>query len=370
MSFDDYTHIEPYYHVPDSRLSESMSYVNESKTLLWVDIYKAQIHKVENIQDPQSSHKVIELSRTTYSPDARVPYPSFAPDDLKESVGVVFPNFTKNKPADEVHTVLFAARLGIGRADFTTGKWEYLLLYTKALEGHPTATHERLMRLRSNDGNITPDGRYIIVGLMHDFFEIVLADPVPLGLIMKIDMELGKAEVVWDGIWIPNAFSWDADMQHVYVTDSWNNCIWKCDYDQGFHPHGPSGVPKEHKDWRSSREMFIDIRRNNTANVHSPEPDGSYLDKKNNILYQCVWGTGRIQAYSFEKAAWVKDFKLPVPRLSSCCVVGNDIFVTSANEDVEHGSNPKALGGAIWRLENAAIGGGVLVSSREPLRNF
>lgn len=53
--------LKPYYHVPGAIHSEGITFVKETGTLLWVDIFKGEVHKVEDIEQPESSHSFFPL---------------------------------------------------------------------------------------------------------------------------------------------------------------------------------------------------------------------------------------------------------------------------------------------------------------------
>ena len=42
--------LKPYHHVAGAIHSEGITFVKETNTLLWVDIFKGEVHKVEDIE--------------------------------------------------------------------------------------------------------------------------------------------------------------------------------------------------------------------------------------------------------------------------------------------------------------------------------
>lgn len=343
----DFTQIKPYYHVPDARLSEGISYVNETKTLVWVDIYKAEVHKVEHIQCPETSHDYINIGRDDYCSDAAIKYPHSGVDadgsHIRESIGVVFPLVDKDQQLDHIDRVLFASKFGIAKASFVTKEWEYIVLYKDC----PELSEDRLLRLRSNDGNVSPCGKYLYVGLMNDF-QYPLKDE---GCIVRIDLHNRKVELVWDHIKIPNAIHWNKSGDLAYITDSLQYTIW------------------EYNEKTKEKRKLIDIKNANNGSFESPEPDGSSIDLLNNRIYVCIFSAAKIQEFSLKDGHLIKEYLLPshVPRVTSCAIAGNDLYFTTANEDVKNGSKASkdTRGGSLYKLSNV-----VQVSSPSTLLEF
>lgn len=338
----DFRNLKPYYHVPGATLSEGVTYINETKTLVWVDIYKAEVHKVEHMGYPETSHDYINIAQDDYRPDAAVKYPY--PDKgqhVRESIGVVFPIVEKHQ-TDHIERVLFASKYGIAQGNFLTKEWEYLMLYKSC----PELSEERLSRLRSNDGNVSPCGKYLYIGLMNDF-------PYPIkdeGCILRIDLSEKTVDMVWDHMKIPNSIHWSENGDTMYVTDSLAFTIWKVDVHT------------------KEKAKLIDVKHSNNQSFESPEPDGSSIDLRNNRLYVSVWSAGKIQEYSLADGRLLKEYLLPAktPRISCCAIAGNDLYVTTANADIGGPklSNDKR-GGCLYKLPNV-----VQVSSPSALIEF
>ncbi|CAI1911085.1 hypothetical protein SEUBUCD646_0D02640 [Saccharomyces eubayanus] len=340
--------LKPYFQVPGAIHSEGITFVKETNTLLWVDIFKSEVHKVEDIEHPESSHSSFSVTRANYSKDSSVEYPP-NPEDLKESVGCIFPLFG-GASQDKIEHVLFGSKFGIGRLDFTNGEWEYLILYSQCSD----LSSDRAYKLRSNDGNVSPDGKYLYVGLMSDFpFKLE-----PIGCILRVDLLAQEVEMVWNCMLIPNAIHWDkSDEKSMYVTDSLNFTIWKC----------PGGDLLK-------REELIDVKNSNNQSFESPEPDGSAIwfskdGKHSGYLFIAVWSTCKVQMFDLVNGKLLKEFILPksTPRVSCCCFVGKDLFVTTANAKINDavGFNFDKIGGCIYRIPNV-LDGNVPLESTKP----
>lgn len=337
--------LTPLFQPPtDARLTEGITYCGETDTLYWIDIYKAQIHRIQNFQkDPppfsfESNYDFVTISQENYNESIfGVPYPREY-SQYKESIGVIFPNDNSDS-----HLIYFGSKFGIGRYDYKTSQWGYMILYSSCEEIGPYS-----YRLRSNDGNVTPDGKYIVVGLMEDF--MYDASRSKKGCVIRVDLVSKKIEMMVSGLKIPNAIHWSQDCSKMYITDSLNFTIWEYEYDEMV---GRLVLPHR-------RRALIDIRRYNTE-FESPEPDGSDIDLTNGLLYVSVWSTSQIQVYDIQTGELVKRYLLPLstPRISCCCLVGNDLLVTCANqyitddERLKNGlANKDTEGGCIYRIEN------------------
>lgn len=323
----DFTGLKPYYHVPDARLSEGITYINETKTLVWVDIAKAEVHKVEHIHNPETSHDYINIGLDNYKSGARIKYPH--PEASQESIGVVFP-LVDEAHDNSIERVLFASKYGIGRASFVTKEWEYLVLYTACAD----ISDDRALRLRSNDGNVSPCGHYMYVGLMNDF-DYPLKDE---GCIVRVHLHKKTVEMVWDRIKIPNAIHWNEKGDTSYVTDSLEFKIWSF------------------KEETRSKQTLIDIKRSNNQSFDSPEPDGSAIDLLNNRLYVCIFSASKIQEFSLTDGTLLKEYLLPpqTPNVTCCAIAGNDLYVTTGNQEVKKGpgASSDTRGGCLYRLSN------------------
>lgn len=330
MGKTKYQELQPFYHVADARLSEGLTYIKETDTLLWVDIYRGEIHRLDSVSaSGTANHKVFNVSQSTYSSGAAIKYPK-TPTPLRESVGCIFPVITDG----QVDTVLFGSKFGVGRCQFSSGEWEYLTLYSRCPE---LASGDRWLDLRSNDGNVSPDGKSLYVGVMCDF-HVPMQD---IGAIVRVDL-VGSAalplpvHLVIDRVKIPNAIHWNSAGTKMYWTDSLHFCLWEQDGDDS-----------------STKKKLIDVQRHNPE-FESPEPDGSATDLVNNVVYVCVWSTHKVQKYSLEDGTLLHEYVLPqsTPRISSCCFVGRDLCITTANLDIEQGSSASgdSVGGCIYKL--------------------
>ncbi|CCD22782.1 regucalcin NDAI_0A06280 [Naumovozyma dairenensis CBS 421] len=343
----DQSDLKPWFRSPDSRLAEGITYINETDTLYWIDILKGEIHRLKKLtasggEFKEENYNYLVLQDSNYVRDAKVKNPGISLD-FNESVGVIFPDHSND------NIVLFGSRYGIGRCDLDIGTWEYILLYSESTE----VDHDRVLRLRSNDGNISPCGKYIYIGLMNDF-PLELKDE---GCVLKIDLNGKTAEerikVIWPRIKIPNAIHWNADGSLMYLTDSLSFTIW------------------EYNESENTKKKLIDIKKSNNLDILSPEPDGSAVDISTGLLYTAVWSTRKVQVYQLKDGKLVQEILLPnnTPRISCCCIVGNDLFVTTGNMDTLEGEKVSndTVGGCIYRVRNI-IPNGAKFSSKVQLK--
>lgn len=333
------------FHHEDARLSEGVNYSPDSDILYWIDIYKASIHRLSHpfLSQGEQQYDYFTISKDNYDPNIfNVEYPVVPADEgqFHESVGVVFLCENGNE-----NVIYFGSKFGIGQLNFQTGKWCYVILYNQCPE---LANDNRWVKLRSNDGNVSPDGKFIFIGLMNDFnFE---PTDFKKGCILKISLVEKTIELVWDSIKIPNAIQWNLNNDKIYITDSLNHCIWECGYD-----HHTNSIDLH------SKRSIINTKEHNPE-FESPEPDGSDIDKINNHLYVSVWSTHSVQVYDLLTGNLIEKIQLPdtVPRVSCNFIVGDKLFVTTANMNIDNESNVNAQvkdneGGSIYIVDGAVV---------------
>ncbi|SCU83997.1 LAMI_0C05732g1_1 [Lachancea mirantina] len=335
--------LDVYFKDVDPRLSEGITYLAASKTLLWVDIFKGEIHRVTDIDNPRESHKKLSISARNY--DGEYTFSKEYP----ERVGVVFPVDGADSAA-EVDEVYFAAKYGIGRGRFSTNQWQYVLPFSlcKAME------YKDPVRLRSNDGNVAPNGD-IYVGLMTDFHVDLNKSNEAEGCVLCINLKRGTVDLVWDHIYIPNSINWNPSHDTLYLTDSLNFKVWQMPYVNGT-------AQPDHK------RVFVDFE-DLKAEFESPEPDGSVVDVRNGNFVTAVFSTHKIQVYS-SSAQLLRELSLTHTPAITCCVFGpnGDLFVTTASADVQEGKD-LGPGGGLFRIPAKILGfseTGVQSSKRAP----
>lgn len=311
----DYSQVMPFRHEDGARLSEGVTYDIRNDRLLWVDIYNSEIHAIDNVSRDgrEGRHMKIKIKGS----------------QGRDSVGVVF-------LTTDPQIILFGGKDGIGRWVVGTYEWDYVVRYDACPE--LACDPDRLKRLRPNDGNTTRDGKYILIGLMNDFnYDVKEVD----GCIVRICIVNGTVDMIWDQIAIANAVHWDRDENYVFITDSLQHTIWRCPWDR------KTDSLDKHK-----RQEWIDFKSHNKG-FDSPEPDGSDMDIKHNLLYVSVWSTHRVQVYDITKEnKLVQEIILPVttPRGSCCCLAGSDLYVTTANNEISDEPVQKGQGGSLFRL--------------------
>lgn len=339
--------LKPFFRSKDPRLSEGITYCGKTDTLYWIDIYKAQIHRIQNFQNGspssmQSNYGVVTISQENYNERLfNISYPK-EHSEYKESIGVIFPN--DNEDGLDSHLIYFGSKFGIAQYNYKTDQWGYIILYSSCPE-LKLYSH----RLRSNDGNVTPDGKYIIVGLMEDF--MYDASKSDKGCVLRIDLNNQEITMMVNGMKIPNAFHWNQDNSKMYITDSLNFTIWEYEYNTI-----ENRLVLPHR-----KHALFDIHKYN-VDFESPEPDGSDIDLINGLLYVSVWSTSQIQVYDIQTGKLVKRYLLPLntPRISCCCLVGGDLLVTCANQYItddeqlsnNNHDNKDVNGGCVYRIEN------------------
>lgn len=77
------------------------------------------------------------------------------------------------------------------------------------------------------------------------------------------------------------------------------------------------------------------------------EPDGHRIDKDGN-MWHAVYGEGRVLKLSPE-GKLIGQVNLPTKNITCVEFVGNELFITTANDDNGEGTS-KELGGALFRV--------------------
>lgn len=295
--------------VLDSRLSEGCLFSATHQKYYWIDVFKA---KLFSLNKDQSDFKELQITKKE--------------GNFPERIGFVVPS------KDNADVVYFGAKYGLAKADFSTGNWEYLALYSKS------GLERDWDRMRSNDGNSDPnDSSIIYAGIMNDFH---VGECTLEGTVMKFvikDDEI-TCECVYDGIRIPNSINF-VGKEKIYLTDSLNFQILE--------------IPYNSNDWVKDAKQAIDIKKNNTE-FESPEPDGSFI-LKNKYFVTAVWSTSKVQVYDLETYSLVYEYLIPnIDRISCCALAAefNKIIVTTASQTIdESGTTDDNLHGAVYLIE-------------------
>ncbi|KAF0276784.1 hypothetical protein FOG50_02396 [Hanseniaspora uvarum] len=295
--------------VLDSRLSEGCLFSATHQKYYWIDVFKAKLFSTNK---DQSDFKVLEITQKEGS--------------FPERIGFVIPS------KDNADVVYFGAKYGLAQADFSTGNWKYLALYSKS------GLDRDWDRMRSNDGNSDPnDNSIIYAGIMNDFH---VGDCTLEGAVMKFVIKDDgiTCECVYDGIRIPNSINF-VGKEKIYLTDSLNFQILE--------------IPYKSKNWVKDATQAIDIKKNN-IDFESPEPDGSFI-LENKYFVTAVWSTCKVQVYDLESHSLIFEYTIPnIDRISCCALAAesNKIVVTTASQTIdEAGTTEENLHGAVYLIQ-------------------
>lgn len=316
----------PFFQVSDARLSESVTYMSKAQALLWVDIYKAQIHRITDFKSPTTSYSMVHIDKSNY--DGLYPIDT----SLPERVGVIFPIDNESG----IEKVLFGGKYGIGLFDYVRNKWNYLILYSQS------GLCVNWDKMRSNDGNISRNGE-IFIGLMHDFQFSINPKQLGEGILFKINLKKNLIKPIWSNFHISNGIFWFGN--NIYITDSMNFVNWKFELNDEDDPIVSTKTP------------FINFKPINSE-FASPEPDGNYLDTITQTLYTAVWSTHKIQVFSIPDGKLIKQLIITeASRITSCCVgYEGNLFVTTASKDIINGTNGDK-GGSIYQIHHSLLNG-------------
>ncbi|CDR37499.1 CYFA0S01e11254g1_1 [Cyberlindnera fabianii] len=293
----------------NGRLSEGPTYNPSNNTLLWVDIIGGKVHRVKL---PLTS-----ADEYTEEENANVRESHEEFDIPNEYIGVIY--LTND---DDV--VYLGGKSGIAKYTFSTKEFEYKWLYPQA------------EKLRSNDGNADPSGRYIFQGVMGTFEY----GPIEEGKLLRIDTKTDEVTVALPNVLISNGINWSKDGKTVTFTSSLDFTIYEFDYEDG-----------ELK----NKRPFIKIK-DSYPDAESPEPDGHALTEDGH-LFTAVWSTNSVAHFNAD-GKLVEKFSFPASRISACSFGGKDmdeLFITSANLHLDEpdklGLNPEDLGGSLFRIK-------------------
>ncbi|KAH3676009.1 hypothetical protein WICMUC_002305 [Wickerhamomyces mucosus] len=304
ITYHDFTHLEPFIKNYKGKLTEGITYNPSNNTLLWVDIIKGEIHRVILTKDDKGER--------SYSNHQHFVIPN-------ETIGVIY--LTTN---DDI--VLVGSQFGIAEYHFSSEKFQYKLRYDSQ---DVFKSSDGTYKLRSNDGGVDSNGN-IWQGLMGNF----TIGPIDDGSLVKITPN-GDFKKVEKSL-IPNGINWSKDGKTLYWTSSLELTIYKFDYDP---------INQE----ISNKTPFINFKQV-FPDFDSPEPDGFTLNSKDEI-YTVVWSTSSVVHFNTNGEV-IEIFKLPTNRVS-CCFFGpdNELFINTANINLENDEPNDDLGGSIFRLK-------------------
>lgn len=283
------------------RLFEGITHNPVNNTLLWVDIYAGEVHRI-SFASPDSTHEVIRF------------------DQEGESIGAI--GLTQDPDV-----VLVCGKYGIAKGSFKTKEIAYFVKY-------PENT-----RLRSNDGIVDPWGNFWI-GLMTDFPYANKEGKIsPEGKLYRINAKDLTIDDMLPGedIQIPNGLAFSQDGKKFYWTDSLKYCIYVFDYD---HTSNKLSNKKVHANLKEFYPEF-----------ESPEPDGFTMSKEGDI-FTCVFSTSTI-AHLGPDGALKEKLPIPAKKVTCATLIGSDAFVTTCNENLFSGPihhEGEDLGGHLFKL--------------------
>lgn len=186
--------------------------------------------------------------------------------------------------------------------------------------------------MRCNDGAVDAAGRYW-VGTMND---PKVKEPTNEGVLFRLDPDLSLHRMM-ENVTIPNGMGWSRDNKKMFLTDTPTKNIFVFDFDL------TSGAI-------SNRQVFF----------HHPDdeeggPDGFAMDSQGN-LWTAICGGWKVLKVSPEGKV-VGEIVLPTRMISCPAFAGQDLFITSAEEE-EPEKYPDSVeyGGSLFRV-NVGVGG-------------
>ncbi len=197
----------------------------------------------------------------------------------------------------------------------------------------PIADPEQNPKIRFNDGNVDPQGRF--------WAGSMLFGPdigTPGGSLYRLDPD-GRVNRMATEQVIPNGIGWSPDHKTMYHADTTCNVIFAYDYDEA-----------------TGR---IENKRNF---VYTPEakgmPDGLSMDAEG-YVWSCRWDGWSVIRYN-PQGRVDREIRLPAARVTSCAFGGPDLdelFITTARTGLsEEERRQQPLAGDIFRLKTDVKG--------------
>ena len=184
---------------------------------------------------------------------------------------------------------------------------------------------------RMNDGACDPRGRFWAGTLADDHH-------AGRGALYRLDCT-GRAELMLEGLTIPNGLGWSPDEKTMYLIDSGPRVIHTFAFDAD---HGTI----------SDEQVLVTVAEDVGA------PDGMTIDATGD-LWVAIYGGGQVNRYS-PNGTLRHTLSLPAKQITSCAFAGRDLdrlYVTTATEDWsddQRRAEPDA--GLMYRFDTGSTG--------------
>ncbi|KAK9461832.1 uncharacterized protein V1516DRAFT_271653 [Lipomyces oligophaga] len=298
MTVFEYVIAESYLHTKCA-LGEGPTYISGDNSFYFLDIHAREV-KWFSLADEQTV--ISEVN----------------PENGNEAEPIEV--FTRTSEV-EVHTTKYQDPVGVlcllpdspkrflvggkrGFAIASPGKSAELEYINKIYPDNP----EMEQRMRINDGNVDPIGRFLAGSMMQSWPEGTSPDLI--GTMYSVDLD-GSLKSLYGNQGVPNGLCWSRDGQIMFHSDSPTSTIWAYDYDL------ETGSA-------SNKRAFIKIT--------DGHPDGMTISAQGD-LFIAIWEGGRIERRSSESGALKAVYKFPASKVT-CPVFGgknlDELFVTTA----------------------------------------
>ncbi|KAK3996108.1 hypothetical protein QBC44DRAFT_319213 [Cladorrhinum sp. PSN332] len=288
----------PYLNI-HCKLGEGPHFEPATDTLRFVDIIQKRLHTV-SLADPE------DLTTLQFDEPVTV---------TADIEGV--------DPSDRI---LVGAKKGIAVLDRKTGRYEYVSGFDEA------AGAKGLERLRSNDGAVDPNGRFWL-GTMTDFG---LGEFKSEGHLYYFAPN-STPTIVLSDLKIPNSVGWSPDQKTMYFTHSTEREVIAWDYDAA-----NGGILSNKRVWYK--------------HDGPGEPDGFRVDVEGNV-WHAVYGESRVLKIN-KDGKLVGEVRLPTRNITCVEFVGEELLITTANDDEGEDETSKELGGGLYRVNVGVRGVG------------
>ncbi|GMM36360.1 hypothetical protein DASC09_036850 [Saccharomycopsis crataegensis] len=313
----------PLFTSPGARLSEGTTYNPQNNSLLWIDIAKGELHRVELPKGKKQQYSESDLNTIANSHEV-VKYKEDDKEFIATIGGIAL--------TSDIDIIVAAATQGIAKIDFKTLTFEYKYKFDFIPE-------DKREFYRSNDSKMSPCGNFWI-GIMSNTFKHELK---PEGYLAKFDVQTKKFTVLLDNLNISNGMAWSKDLTKFYHVDMTKVTMYK--YNKA-------------TDSISDPEIFLESKKLG-LNI---EFDGMTIDDSDN-LYIALWDGSGILKVSPE-GHFLHKYSYPARR-TTCPTIGgahmDELFVSTADLNLDDtsklGSVADDLGGSIFRTKIEGVKG-------------
>ncbi|ODV59220.1 regucalcin [Ascoidea rubescens DSM 1968] len=304
-----------FFHFKDQALGESINYNPANNSLIWVDGFTGEIHRLFL---PANSSEVDEFTQDQLDQIAQ----SHEHFNVEERIGSVA------LTADN-DILMACCNHSMGIINFKDKSYKNVI---------PLLTKEEAKYLRMNDGIVDPNGNFWVGTIDIDWGIPSIANSN--NFLFFINAKTLKATKVFDNITMSNGMAFSKDLTKFFHTDTLIFKIFKYDYDQATNKI-------------SNKSLFIDISKYYPGKLVAP--DGIWISEDDE-LFVAIWGSNEVARFNkFGKL--IKTYHNDQTANVSCPILGgkngNELYITTVvpHLDFVNDPEPNPYDGALYRIK-------------------